>query len=72
MVKSLVKINVLVKSNEYLSKAALANDFENFIAIGDVIMWNMDVGTLVIIITPIVGPTHHPCPLLSVGSNKIN
>lgn len=56
----------------YLSEAALSDDFQDFVAIGDVIMRNVDVGSLIVVITTIVGSAHDSRPLLGILTNKVN
>ncbi len=56
----------------YLSKTALANDLQDFVAVRNVVVWNVDVGSLIIIITAVVGSAHDPRPLLGIWTNKIN
>lgn len=56
----------------YLSEAALADDLEDLVAVGDVVMRHLDVGALVVVVAAVVGSAHHPRPLLGVGTHKVN
>lgn len=52
--------NPIAASWRYLSKAALADDLEDLVAVGDVVMRHLDVGALVVVVAPVVGSAHHP------------
>lgn len=51
---------ITIRSRRYLSKAALADDLEDLVAVGDVVMRHLDVGALVVVVAPVVGSAHHP------------
>lgn len=56
----------------YLSKAALADDLEDLVAVGDVVVWNVDVGSLIVIVAAVIGPAHDPRPLLGTGTDEVH
>lgn len=55
-----VGLSFVVEGLHHLSEAALANDFEDFVAVCNVVMWDMDVGSLIIIIATVVGSAQNP------------
>lgn len=44
----------------HLSEAALADDLEDLVAVGDVIVRHLDVGALVVVVAAVVGSANHP------------
>lgn len=70
----IIIIFIIISSNIncYLSKAALADDLQDFVAVRDVVVWNVDVGSLIIVVAAVVGSAHDPRPLLGIWSNKVN
>lgn len=56
----------------YLSKAAFPDDFQDFVAVGDVVMRDVDVGALIIVIATIVGSAQNAWPLLCIRTKKIH
>lgn len=43
----------------YLSKAAFADDLQDFVAVGDVVVWDLDVRPLIVVITAVIGPAEN-------------
>lgn len=54
----------------YLSKTTLADDFEHLVAVGYVVVWNVDVRPLIVIVTAVIGSTNYPQPLLGIRTDK--
>ena len=65
-----VSLRFMIIGFHDLSKASFTDNFDNFIAISDVVMWNLDVGALIVIVATIIRTTNHTLSFLCVWTNK--
>ena len=65
-----VDVVLMVVGLHHLAKAALANDFEHLVAVGDVVVDNMNVRVLLVVVARIV--RRHDGPFLRHGSNEVD
>lgn len=65
-----VDVVLVVVSLDHLPEAALANDFEHFVAVGDVVVDDVDVRVLLVVVARIV--RRHDWSFLRHGPNEVD
>lgn len=60
----------MVRREKNLSEAALANDFQHFVPVGNVIMRNQHIGTILIVEVRVVGTASNAESFLGLGTHE--
>ncbi len=67
-----VQVAFVIIGLHHLAKAPLPDDFQNFIAVSQMVVGYVSVGTLVVVIAAIVGTSNQAWSLLGIGANEID
>lgn len=67
-----VLVGLVVVRLDDLSEATLPDDFEHFVPVSDVVVWDVNVGTLLVVVFAIIGVSDHSGPFLGVDSDEVD
>ena len=67
-----MKMTLVIIGFDHLTEAALPDDFEHFITIGQMVVSYVSVGALVVVIPAIIGASDDAWPFLGVGPNEVD
>lgn len=67
-----VLLHLVVVGLDHLAEAALANDLEHLVPVGDVIVGHVQVGAVVVVEAVVVGATDHALSLLGVRAHEVD
>ena len=67
-----MKMTLVIIGFDHLTEAALPDDFEHFITIGQMVVSYVSVGALVVVIAAVVGTANDAGSLLSVRPNEVD
>jgi hypothetical protein len=67
-----MEVTFVIVGLDHLPEAALSNDFEHFVAVGQVVVGYVGVGTLVVVVAAVVGTANDAGPFLGVGPDEVD
>jgi hypothetical protein len=67
-----VKVTLVVVGLDDLTEAALPDDFEHFVAVGQVVVSDVRVRALVVVVATVVGAANEAGPLFGIGPNEVD
>ena len=67
-----MEVTFVIVGLDHLAEAALSNDFEHFVAVGQVVVGYVGVGTLVVVVAAVVGTANDARPFLGVGPDEVD
>jgi hypothetical protein len=67
-----MEVTFVIIGLDHLTEAALSNDFEHFIAVGQVVVGYVGIGTLVVVVAAVVGTANDARPFLGVGPDEVD
>ena len=70
--QSNVEVTFVIVGLNNLPETALSNDFEHFIAIGQMVMSYMRVRPLIVVVPAVVGTSNDAGPLLGISPNEVD
>ena len=67
-----MEVTFVIVGLDHLAEAALSNDFEHFVAVGQVVVGYVGVRTLVVVVAAVVGTANDARPFLGVGPDEVD
>ncbi len=67
-----VQVALVVVGLHHLTEAALPDDFEHFVPVGQVVVGYVSVRALIVVIPTIIGAAYDPRPFLGVGPDEVD
>ena len=67
-----VEMALVVVGLDHLAEAAFSNDFQHFVAVGEVVVGDVCVGALIVVVPAVVGSSDDARPLLGVGADEVD